>query len=254
MNILHIEADAIGGGNITITDKNTTNHLVKVLRSKIGDSFKVSDGNGWEYLAEIQEIDSSEVILAILDKQKSTVEPRVKITLFQGIPKSDKMDSIVQKTVEVGVSSIVPVFMDRTIVKDKGNMEKKISRWNKISSEAVKQCGRNMVPNVDNPLNFNGMIEKLKGFDLVVFPYENEENVTIKNLLYDNVGEGKSIDLSAKKSNIAIVIGPEGGFSSSEAELLEKSGYKGVSLGKTILRTETAGVVAISMCMYHIEL
>ena len=181
--------------------------------------------------------------LRITDKQSFAREPVTRVTLFQGIPKAGKMDLIVQKCVELGIDSIVPVFMERTVVNDNGKIGKKTERWQKISDEACKQCRRGIVPHIADAVSHSEMMDMLDDFDLVLFPYENETGNTIKDSLRN---------LSTKPKTVAIVIGPEGGFSDSEAKNLKK--YECVSLGKTILRTETAGIAALAMTMYELEL
>lgn len=292
-----VEPEAVIGANIYIEKAEDIRHLTKVLRAKIGDEVCISDGGGWEYETEIDEIEESSVVLRILDKQKSAHEPRSRVTLYQGIPKASKMETIIQKTVEMGVDTIVPVFMERTVVVDKGQFGKKLSRWQKISDEAVKQCKRSMIPQVREPISFADMVKELceGGSDLVICPYENEENRTMKDCLREFVAarengvKDKSIATDAAceeraegentvgdKSvppRIAVIIGPEGGFSDKEINLLTDielpqlletaaernssdclSGVQLVTLGKTILRTETAGLAAIAMIMYELEL
>ena len=167
------------------------------------------------------------------------------MTLFQGIPKAGKMEGIIQKSVELGVHAIVPVFMERTVVVDKGNFGKKQDRWQKISDEAVKQCKRGIIPEVGSAVKFSGMLDALPNYDLILFPYENEENRTIKDCLRQ---------ITCLPETVAIIIGPEGGFSDKEARMLDEAGAERVSLGKTILRTETAGPAALAMTMYELEL
>lgn len=258
----------IDGRYIRITDKNDIHHMKKVLRLKSGDQVDVSDGDAWEYRARIEETDEKEVLLLILDKQKFAREPATRITLYQGIPKGSKMEEIIQKSVELGVDSISPVFMERTVVVDKGNFGKKLSRWQKIADEAVKQCRRGMIPEVRSPIPFSEMSGALSEYDLVIFPYENEEEMTIKELLRErltsvssNASAPSAADMAEPNGaasngpdRIAIIIGPEGGFSEKEAKALADAGIRGVSLGKTILRTETAGPAAIAMTMYELEL
>lgn len=235
----------VGEKSIRITDQNDIHHISKVLRLKIGDKIDISDSNKWEYETEIAYLDKDYVEAIILDRQKFANEPKSKVTLFQGVPKQGKMELIIQKTVELGVYEIVPVFTDRTVVTDNGKFSKKIERWQKISDEAVKQCKRGIIPTVADDITFKEMMEQLKGFDLVLFPYENEENRTIKDAL-----KGRK-DIP---ETIAIIIGPEGGFSDKEALSLKDFGAECVTLGKTTLRTETAGMVALAMTMYEFEL
>lgn len=244
MSRFFVPPENIGADNIIINDKQDLHHMIKVLRLSEGDEIDVSDSVLWEYRGEIISLDSDEAEIKIIDKQKFTAEPDTRITLYQGVPKQGKMEVIVQKCVELGVDTIVPVFMDRTVVVDKGNFGKKIQRWQKVSDEAVKQCKRGIIPEVVDSLKTKEAIAQFDQYDLVLFPYENEEGRTIKDELR-NCGEPKKI---------AVIIGPEGGFSDEEADAIVKAGGKSVSLGKTTLRTETAGMAAIAMIMYELEL
>ncbi len=230
---------------IRITDSDDRKHMTKVLRLGVGDSISVSDSVQFEYAAEIVAIEKEYIEARILDKQKFAREPELKITLFQGVPKQGKMETIIQKTVELGTYSIVPVFTDRTVVVDHGNFHKKIERWQKIADEAVKQCKRGIIPQIQREMTFQEMVNSLVKYDLILFPYENEEDYSIKDCLRS---------LKEKPRTAAIIIGPEGGFSDSEAQAIIKLGARSVTLGKTILRTETAGMTAIAMTMYELEL
>lgn len=233
---------------IYLTDKQDLHHMKKVLRMSIGDEMDVSDGAAWEYHVEIESLDDKEAVLLILDKQKFAREPELLVTLYQGIPKASKMEEIIQRCVELGVNSIVPVFMERTVVVDKGNFGKKLDRWQKISDEAVKQCKRGIIPDVQDTVKFKEALDTLPNHDLILFPYENEDNRTIKDCLREVVASGN------KPKTVAIIIGPEGGFADKEAAMLDEIGAERVSLGKTILRTETAGPAALAMTMYELEL
>lgn len=245
MSRFFVEPSDVYDSEIVISSKDDIKHIRKVLRLKEGDEVEISDGQVWEYVTEIAQIDEDEVSLAILDKQKFAREPEIEVCLFQGVPKAGKMETIIQKCVELGVNSVTPTFMDRTVVVEKGNFSKKLDRWQKISDEAVKQCKRGIIPRINEQIGFAEMLEKLGDFDLVVFPYENEDNLTLKGYLKE---------VSKKPKTVAIIIGPEGGFSDDEAEKLKSAGVRPVSLGKTILRTETAGMAALSMVMYEFEL
>ncbi len=252
MSRFFVNPEDIGNNLITIHNADDIHHMMKVLRLKEGDEVDISDGVEWEYRARIESLEKGEVELAILDKQAFAAEPDVKVTLFQGIPKQGKMETIIQKCVELGVYRIVPVFMDRTVVVDRGNFGKKVDRWNKVSAEAVKQCRRGIIPEVALPVKTedvlrdsdnSGTPDMLEEFDLVLFPYENEKGATIKDALQHS-----------NAANVAVIIGPEGGFSDEEALAIIGAGGVSVSLGKTILRTETAGMAAIAMIMYELEL
>ncbi|MEG0829177.1 MAG: RsmE family RNA methyltransferase [Anaerovoracaceae bacterium] len=245
MSRFFVDTGQIGENTISIDNKEDLKHITKVLRLVPGDKIDISDSTEWEYATEIQFIDEDSVVCRILDKQKFAREPQLRVTLFQGIPKQSKMEVIVQKCVEMGVWDIVPVFTKRTVVTDNGKFKKKIERWNKVSAEAVKQCKRGIIPLVQDDISFKEMVSRLDFYDFVLFPYENEEDCTIKAALEN---------LPKKPRDLAIIIGPEGGFSDEEAEILKKEKACCVTLGKTILRTETAGLVALAMTMYALEL
>lgn len=245
MSKFFVDYHDVKDSTIRITDAEDRKHMTKVLRLTVGDTISVSDTVQFEYAAEIVAIEKDFIEARILDKQKFAREPELKITLYQGIPKQGKMETIIQKNVELGVYSIVPVFTDRSVVIDHGNFHKKIERWQKISDEAVKQCKRGIIPQIQREMTFQDMLKDIVKYELVLFPYENEENLSIKGCLRN---------LTAKPQKIAIIIGPEGGFSDNEAEALVTCGAQSVTLGKTILRTETAGMAAIAMAMYELEL
>lgn len=256
MNRFFVEPSDIDGKYIYVTDKGDLHHMNKVLRLSRGDEAELSDGNSWEYKARLEEPGDEKAVFLILDKQKFAREPRTRVTLYQGIPKGSKMEEIIQKSVELGVHSIVPVFMERTVVVDRGNFGKKLTRWQKISDEAVKQCRRGMIPIIEEPVKFDGLIELLDDYDMVLFPYENEEDRTIKDALREAVKErdGSNTEEKGKPLTVAVIIGPEGGFSRKEADMLTDKKVCKVSLGKTILRTETAGPASLAMIMYELEL
>lgn len=252
MSRFFVDKSAIKDNRIFITDKDDVKHISKVLRLRSGDVIEVSDSEEYEYEAAVVSISDGEVECLIRDKQRFSREPGVKVTLYQGIPKKGKMEVIIQKCVELGVIRIVPVFTGRTVAVDKGGFEKKIERWQKISDEAVKQCRRGVIPQIADPIKFPGLIDEIKtGYDLVVFLYENEGGITMKNVLRE-FGDSEA----GRKTNpeIAVIIGPEGGFSTEEASEIKVAGAKSASLGKTVLRTETAGVAAMAMIMYELEL
>ena len=145
------------------------------------------------------------------------------------------------------------VFMDRTVVVDRGNFTKKIQRWQKVASEAVKQCKRGIIPEVSEAVKLSDVLESLADFDLVLLPYENEKGTTIKDVLLEAINP-MAVEIFGRPEQVAVIIGPEGGFSEKEAVKVIKAGGKSVSLGKTILRTETAGMAALSMIMYELEM
>lgn len=263
MSRFFVDPAAVQGRYIIIDDRNELHHMRRVLRLAPGDELDISDKTSFEYRTRIESLSEDEARLLILDKQKFAREPRLKITLYQGIPKGSKMDEIIQRSVELGVLTIAPVFMERTVVVDRGNFGKKLARWQKISAEAVKQCRRGLVPQVSEPQDFAALLDELSNYDLVVFPYENEENYTLKDLLRQEAAGRRTAGSEAGADGaaagqaiktVAVLIGPEGGFSEKEAQMLADRGIAGVSLGRTILRTETAGPAAIAMIMYELEM
>lgn len=251
MSRFFVEPENIGEKNIIIDNREDLHHMMKVLRLSAGDEIEVSDSVEWEYTAELLYLDSDSAEARIIDKQRFTTEPEVQVTLFQGIPKQGKMETIVQKCVELGVHAVIPVFMDRTVVVDKGNFGKKVQRWQKVSDEAVKQCKRGLIPQVFDPMKMPEVLTTFGVFDLVLFPYENEDGTTIKDVLR-KVRE--SSEWLEGRKRIAVIIGPEGGFSDKEATDIVAAGGRSVSLGKTTLRTETAGMATLAMVMYEMEL
>ncbi len=235
----------IDGAVIHLTDKGDIHHMSEVLRLSAGSRITVSDSYEWEYSCVIESITREEITAKIVDKQKDSREPSVSVTLFQGIPKGQKLDDTVRKTTELGISAIVPVFMKRTVVKDNGGYSKKCERFRNIAAEASKQSGRIIIPDVSDPVSFKNMMGMLDGYDMVVFCYENEDQLTLKDELRSR-GE--------KPSSVAVIIGPEGGFSEEEAAELSGRGFRPVTLGRTVLRTETAGTAALAMILYEFEL
>lgn len=245
MSTFYIKNEQMDEDKITIQNDDF-NHIKNVLRYKIDDEIDVCDENGIRYKTKIEKFEDGSVILKITEVSNDSTECNINITLFQGLPKSDKMDLIVQKCTELGVKEIVPFISERVIVKlNEKNEEKKIERWQKIAKEAAKQSGRQIIPNIGNTINLKNIIENLSKYDIVIMPYECEKEHMIKNVL-------RKIDNNVK--NIAIIIGPEGGFSEKDVEILEKcEKLKKVSLGSRILRTETAGFITLAMVIYELD-
>ena len=246
MSKFFVDPSAVSGAHIYMENKDDLHHLRKVLRARPGMELDISDGDCWEYKTVLEELTEDCATLKILDKQKFATEPSTRVTLYQGVPKASKMETVIQKTVEMGVGTIVPVFMERTVVVEKGNFGKKLDRWNKIAAEAVKQCKRGIIPRVTESYDFDRMLDELPNYDLIICPYENEDGLTIKDFLREAPGP--------QARRVALVIGPEGGFSDGEIARLKAAGAATVTLGKTILRTETAGMAALAMIMYELEL
>lgn len=228
--------------HIIYLDGDNAKHIGNVLRAKIGDKITVCDGEGSDFECEIEEITKETVIAKIIDIFSNNNEPSIKITLYQGLPKADKMELVIQKCIEIGVDRIVPVKTEHTVVKLEGKEEKKLQRWNKIAEAAAKQCGRGKIPEVCSIMNFKDAVIEAAGLDGAIIPYEREKENSLK--CFAKEFRGKSI---------GILIGPEGGFSEEEVSFARESGISSVTLGKRILRTETAGLVASVILLYELE-
>ncbi|MBQ6826130.1 MAG: 16S rRNA (uracil(1498)-N(3))-methyltransferase [Clostridia bacterium] len=227
---------------ITGTDFN---HIKNVLRMKIGEQFLVSCDNKSD-LCEITEINSDTITAKIIEENYQSTSLPIKLYLFQGLPKSDKMELIIQKAVELGVDKIIPTELSRSIVKIEEKKKKsKRERWQAIAESAAKQSKRNSIPEVLDIKSFNLALEIAKDLDLLLIPYEN------KNGMRDTLEALKQIKSGMK---IGILIGAEGGFEEKEVEKAVEIGGKAISLGSRILRTETAAITALSMCMLYSEI
>lgn len=227
------------------------NHIKSVLRLRPGDEIQVSDGSSKDYICTIVSIEDDLVQADIIDLLDSNAELPSEITLFQGVPKGDKMETIIQKCVELGVHSIVPVMMERTIVKlDDKKKDKKISRYMGISEAAAKQSRRVIIPEVTDYMSSQAAIEYAeKNMDVILFPYELAEGMDESRQVINDI-----VELARqKKIRIGVFVGPEGGFAESEAEKLKKAGAKTISLGHRILRTETAGMTVMSILSFLLD-
>lgn len=221
------------------------NHIKNVLRFKEGDTLLVSE-NGKSHLCALERFEGAAAVLKIIEENYQSTELNVKLYLFQGLPKSDKMELIIQKAVELGAYAVVPVEMNRCVVKlDPKKKASKTSRWQALSESAAKQSKRNVVPQVMEVMSFKEATKFASSLDLFLLPYES------KNGMQDTLSSLKQIKGG---SSVGIMIGPEGGFEPFEAEAAEKSGAHLISLGKRILRTETAAITALSMCMLYCEM
>lgn len=242
MSRFFVDKNAIQGNTIILSDKEDVKHISKVLRHKVSNIIEISDKESFEYRVEIKEMTNDHIECMILDKRPFEREPEHRVYLYQGIPKQGKMEVIIQKAVELGVYEIIPVFTERRVVQDKGNFKNKIDRWQKISDEAVKQCRRGIIPKVRSSLTFDEMLEDMQSKDINLLLYENENNTTLKSILR-----------SSKMNSLGVVVGPEGGFSEAEVQKALSKGVHIVTIGKTILRTETAGTAALAMIFYELE-
>lgn len=221
------------------------NHMKNVLRMKIGEQLHISDGNNHRYRCAIQKYEECVAVLEILEEETADTELPSRIYLFQGLPKGDKMELIIQKAVELGVYEIIPTATRRSVVKlDEKKAQKKVQRWNEIARSAAKQSGRGMIPEVRDVLTYGQAVEYAKDLDMVLIPYELAEGMEETKAILSSIEPGQSI---------GIFIGPEGGFEREEVEKTEAIGARQITLGKRILRTETAGLTVLSILMYHLE-
>lgn len=227
---------------------NDVNHIKNVLRLKKNDQIQICNQETHEnYICEISAIDKELVQTKIIEKIEAVAEGYVNLHVFQGLPKADKMELIIQKGTELGVSKFIPVAFKRSIVKLSGKDElKKIERWQKIAEVAAKQSKRDLVPKVENMIKVQEICDLAAEYDLVLLAYEEETQNYIKNEL---------IKIKNKKETlkIAVIIGPEGGIEKEEVEMLKTARAKVVSLGKRILRTETVALQMASIIMYELE-
>lgn len=223
-------------------------HIYKVLRLSEGEEIVLNNCEGVEYLGKIQSISKSEVIVDIIKKLDVNNESKVNVYLFQGLPKGQKMDLIVQKGTELGVVEFIPTITARVDVKLKGEF-KKLDRLNRIALEASKQSKRSIIPKVKEVIDFEEALNQLKEMDLTIVPYENAEDFGIKSLIRCLAKENVDLDTM---NNIGILIGPEGGFEEEEIKILKEQGAYIVTLGNRILRTETAGFTATALIQYEL--
>lgn len=238
------EPSNIDGSGIRITGSDV-NHIKNVLRMRIGQEISVSDGAGHDYFGKIRSIDRDCVMIDIENSWDSYVELPAKITLFQGLPKADKMELIIQKAVELGACAVVPVLTKRTIVKwDEKKQDKKLARWQGIAESAAKQSGRGIIPAVTAPVSFASALAQAKQMEAAIIPYEKAKGMAAAR---------ETVHSMRGKKSIGVFIGPEGGFDASEVDAAIKAGVCPITLGRRILRTETAGLTALSILMFELD-
>jgi len=231
--------DNIKNNNVTV-EGGDAKHLKTILRAQTGDKISVVTESK-EYIAEIKAVNKDEIICTLVEETMTDNETKINITLCQGIPKQTKMETIIQQNVELGVKCFIPLITERTVVKlnEKNREQKKLDRWQKIAKESAKQSKRSIIPQVSDIMTVRELIEKLRNEEAeIIVPYELEEVRLINEVLKE------------PKQNYYIIIGPEGGFDIKEIEMLQEIGAHVVTLGKRILRTETAGVVTSATVLY----
>lgn len=216
-------------------------HIKTVLRAREGEELTLCDGEGMDYQCRIVSLERG-VLLDILSNEVCETEPKTKITLYQGLPKADKMELIIQKCVELGVDRIVAVSTERAIVKLDKKESKKLERWQKIAEAAAKQSGRGKIPEIGQQvLKFKEAVVEARELDGAIIPYEKEQETGIRQFVQGFQGE-----------SIGVFIGPEGGFAEEEIALAQENGITPITLGKRILRTETAGMMTTALLLYEL--
>lgn len=240
-----VSPEAICDQTITITGKDV-NHIKNVLRMKPGEEISVSaDNSQAEYRCIVRELNDDCIICELAFIKEEGNELPSKVYLFQGLPKGDKMEFIIQKAVELGVHEIIPVEMKRCVMKlDPKKAASRIQRWQGISEAAAKQSKRTVIPEIKMPMSFKDAVKYASDCNVKLLPYEQAKGMAYTKELIENLKSGESV---------AIFIGPEGGFETSEVEFARENGFEAITLGRRILRTETAGMVVISWIMYQLE-
>ena len=239
-----VEPEKIGSDRAAITGSDV-NHIRNVPRMKPGETVRVSDGRGSCYDGVIEALQTDEIIVRLSGEKIESTELPVETVLFQGLPKSDKMELIIQKNTELGVSAIVPVATSRAVVKlDEKKADNKVKRWNSIAESAAKQSKRTLIPEVRSVMSFKQALAEASAFDIKLMPYENAEGMAFTRKCIGEIKTG---------AKVAIFIGPEGGFSEEEVAAASAAGFVPITLGRRILRTETAGMSVMSMLSYALE-
>lgn len=242
-----IAAEQFHEGFVTI-DGGDAHHLIRVMRAGSGDEIICSNGLDREVLAKVARIGKSSVEAEIVRELPLDHEPAVEVWIAQSLPKGDKLETVIQKCTELGAARFVPFVSERTVVQYDARKEaKRLERWQKIAKEAAEQAHRNRVPQVDSPISWKQLVEQVRGWDLALFCYEKESGPTLRPLLastFASAGAGRAL-------RIMVIVGPEGGFTEKEAAEAVAAGCHAVSLGKRILRTETAAMAALTCILYE---
>lgn len=229
----------IAGGKATVTGEDVL-HITRVLRLQPGEEADLCDGQGGEYRGRIEQMDGAAVVFGLSQRRDCDTEPRHRVTLYQCLPKAGKMETIIQKCVELGVCGVTPVVSARCVVKPDRDFEKKRQRYQRVAYEAAKQSRRGIIPEVKPLITLSDI--DTSGHDLTLLAYEDETRTGLKAALADTTA-----------LDIAIIIGPEGGFAAEEADMLRAKGAVSVRLGPRILRTETAGMAMLAMLLFGLE-
>lgn len=247
MNQFFIEPSAVADDKVIITGEDV-NHIVNVLRMRKGESVSLVESvSGLTYYADIESMDQDSIVCVIQDVQSESRELPVKVTIYQGMPKSDKLEFVIQKSVEMGAVRIVPVNMKRSVVKiDQSKVEKRCARWNSIAESAASQSKRGVIPEVAEPMTLTEAVKDAASCGAILLPYELAEGIDETRTILSEIRD-------AGTDSIAVFIGPEGGFDETEVKEITDAGGRIITLGNRILRTETAPIAILSWITYLFE-
>ncbi|MGE5397382.1 MAG: 16S rRNA (uracil(1498)-N(3))-methyltransferase [Chitinophagales bacterium] len=244
MRRFYVETGTIVAGRVCLTGSQSK-HALQVLRLQPGEKVIIFDGSGVDYLIELEEVTPGSVTGTVIETRENVNDGLLSVTLVQALGKGDKMDFIIQKAAELGVRKIIPTVTEHTVVKLSGEKAtERVNRWNRVAIEACKQCGRSRPPLVEKIVNLTEVTKQCSEASGLFF-YEGARDISLKGVLKQHANE-------ILAQGVYLFIGPEGGFSSGEADLARRSGLELVGLGPRILRTETAGITAISIVMYEL--
>lgn len=242
-----VQPEQFGEEIVKITGEDVK-HIARVMRSQVGDKIIVSDGVSKVAITEIVVLEQQEVQSRIIEWLTSQAEPKLQVTIAQSLPKGDKMELVIQKCTEIGAATFLPFLSERTVVQyDQKKEAKRTERWRKIAKEAAEQAHRDIVPQVLAPVSWKQFLASLADFDLVCFCYEKENGQQLRDVVAPFVEK----ILPDQQYHVAIVVGPEGGFSEAEVLAAEAAGATSIGLGRRILRTETAAMAALTCIMYE---
>ncbi|WP_166238375.1 16S rRNA (uracil(1498)-N(3))-methyltransferase [Paenibacillus turpanensis] len=238
-----VNPEQIQEGRVVITGDDA-HHIIRVMRGKPGQTFIVCDGSGTDVLAELTELHKDSVTANIVETIPYNREPKVNVWIFQGLPKGDKLETVIQKGTELGAARFIPFQSARTVVQiDERKEGKKVERWGKIAKEAAEQAHRSRIPVVEAPLGWKAALKEAASADAAMICFEHEQGLGLRELL-------QGLDWGSV-ATIAVLIGPEGGFTDAEVEEAAAAGCRPITLGKRILRTETAALAALSCIHYE---
>lgn len=242
-----IDAGSFGDHQVTIGG-NDAHHIVRVMRMRPGDKVIVTDGETREAVAELTTLSEGEVTGEIVELREMSGEPRWRVVIAQGLPKGDKMETVIQKGTEIGAAAFIPFQSERVVVQYDGKKEgKRLERWQRIAKEAAEQAHRSKIPAIHSVMSWSALLEQRESYDLAVLCYEKESAAPSRGLR-EAIREA---DLNGEARSVLLIVGPEGGFTEREAAEAEACGIRIVGLGKRILRTETAAMVGLTCLMYE---